>query len=283
MPLLDEYNVYEQLMTYWHGVMHDDVFLIMNEGWMDAARPRKAIEDKDRKLSETPDLVVGSGRRATKYKTDLIPPALIVARYLADEQAKVDELNIAAEEATRAVEEYTEEHAVEDGPLAGAMDDGKITKALATTRLKDAKQEASNPDEIEALQHLIKLYSDEAAAKQAAKHAQAAIDLATLEKYGELTQRDIKQLVLDDKWHATIATRVASEVSALTLALVGRIQELGERYAETVGELDAELASWKAGSLPTWQRWGSNDHGGGRYLEEHQVRRARRDAHWPDI
>ncbi len=45
---------------------------------------------------------------------DLIPPALIVARYFADEQAQVDELDAAAEEATRAVEEYVEEHAVEE-------------------------------------------------------------------------------------------------------------------------------------------------------------------------
>ena len=59
VPLLDEYDVYEQLMTYWHSVMHDDVFLIMNDGWLDAAKPRKTIEDKDRKLSETPDLVIG--------------------------------------------------------------------------------------------------------------------------------------------------------------------------------------------------------------------------------
>ena len=35
--LLDEYDVYEQLMTYWHEIMHDDVFLVMNEGWVDAA------------------------------------------------------------------------------------------------------------------------------------------------------------------------------------------------------------------------------------------------------
>ena len=74
MPLLDEYDVYEQLMTYWHDTMHDDVFLIMNEGWLGAAKPRKTIEDKDRKLTETPDLVIGSGRSATKYKMDLIPP-----------------------------------------------------------------------------------------------------------------------------------------------------------------------------------------------------------------
>src|SRR5204862_27964 len=65
--LLDEYDVYEQLMTYWHATMHDDVFLIMNEGWLDAARPRIAIEDKDRKLTEAPDLIIGSGRGAVKY------------------------------------------------------------------------------------------------------------------------------------------------------------------------------------------------------------------------
>lgn len=209
---------------------------------MDATQPRRTIEDKDRKLSETPDLVVGSGRGATRYKTDLIPPVLIVARYFAEEQAKVDELTVAADEATRAVEEYTEEHAVEDGPLAEAMDDGKITKALATARLKDTKRGASDPDEIKALQHLIKLYTDEVAAKQAAKDAQSALNLATLEKYGELTQRDIKQLVLDDKWHATIARRVTSEVNSLTLALLGRIQELGKRYADTVADLEAGLS-----------------------------------------
>jgi len=54
-------------MTYWHAVMHDDVFLLMNDGWVDAAQPRRPIEDKDRKLAETPDLVVGSGRAANPF------------------------------------------------------------------------------------------------------------------------------------------------------------------------------------------------------------------------
>src|SRR5690606_32749308 len=96
IPLLDEYDIYEQLMIYWHEVMHDDVYLIMADGWLGAATPRHTIEDKDRKLSETPDLVVGSGRGATKYKMDLIPPALIVARYFADAQARIDDLTAAA-------------------------------------------------------------------------------------------------------------------------------------------------------------------------------------------
>ena len=132
VALLDEYDVYEQLMEYWQDVMNDDVFLVMNDGWLGAAKPRKAIDDKDRKLTETPDLVIGSGRGAAKYKMDLIPPALIVARYFPSEQAKVDELTAAAEEASRAVEEYIEEHSGEDGRLAEAMDGDKISRASVT-------------------------------------------------------------------------------------------------------------------------------------------------------
>jgi type I restriction enzyme M protein len=219
VPLLDSYNVYEQFLSYWHATMHDDVFLIMNDGWAEAAKPRKAVEDKDRKLTETPDFVIGSGRAGAKYKMDLIPPGLIVARYFADEKATVDNLNAAAEDATRAVEDYTEEHAVEDG---------------------------SDPDEIKALQHLIELYTDEAAAKRALRDAQAALDLATLKKYGDLSEQDVKTLVLEDKWRATITKRISTELQALTLNLVGRTKQLGERYGETLRDVQTASAQLTA-------------------------------------
>ncbi|KJE76778.1 type I restriction-modification system subunit M [Ferrimicrobium acidiphilum] len=242
-PLLDAYDVYEQLMTYWHSTMHDDIFLLMNDGWVNAAKPRKAIEDKDRKLAEVPDLVIGSGKSATKYKMDLVPPELIVAHYFGDEQTRADALKATAEETSRAIEEYIEEHGVEDGQLSEAMDDGKVIKSLAISRLKEAKRERSDPDEVKGLERLLELYAEESWAKKAVKDAQSALDLATLRKCGELNEADIQQLVLEDKWHASIAAGVGSEVNALTLALVVRIQELGERYAETVDELDEQLRS----------------------------------------
>jgi type I restriction enzyme M protein len=241
VALLDEYDIYEQLMTYWHDVMHDDVFLVMNEGWLGAAKPRKTIEDKDRKLSETPDLVVGSGRSAAKYKMDLIPPALIVSRYFADEQAKLDDLIAAADEDTRAVDEYVEEHAVENGLLADAMDDDKINRALASVQLRVAQGEGADPDEVPALRHLIGLYDAETAAKKALKEAEAARDIATFKKYGDLTESVAQTIVLDDKWHSAISRRINGEADSLTLALVARIQQLGERYDETVSALDASL------------------------------------------
>lgn len=245
VPLLDEYDVYEQLMDYWQSTMHDDVALIMGDGWLNAAQPRETIVDKERKLTETPDLVVGAGRGVKKYKTDLVPPSLIIARYFAAHQAQVDDLTAKADEATRALEEYLEEHAVEDGLLAAAMDDDKFSKITVTSRLRDARSERAEAQEIKALQHAIALYNAEATAKKVAKDAQAALDLAALQKYGTMTV-DVQQLVLDDKWEAAVIERVESELSSLTLALVSRIQQLGERYDQTLGDLEAELETLEA-------------------------------------
>ena len=241
-PLLDEYDVYEQLMAYWHAVMHDDVFLIMSDGWVEAAKPRLALDDRARKLSEDPDLVSGSGKKAVKYKMDLIPPPLIVARYLSDEQVRVDALEIEAAAAARLVAEHVEEHGGEEGLLAGAMEDGKINKPLVAARMREAKrEEGTGADEIEALERLLQLYADEAAARKAAKAAQIALDQDTLRKYGDLTEADIQALVIDDKWGVTVSRGVDNEVSALTLALVSRVRQLGERYRETLPALTVEL------------------------------------------
>ena len=246
VALLDEYDAYEQLMEYWQDVMNDDVFLVMNDGWLEAAKPRKAIDDKDRKLTETPDLVIGSGRSAAKYKMDLIPPSLIVARYFASEQTKVDELAAKATEASCAVEEYIEGHNGEDGALSEAMDGDKISRGSVTERLKKARYEGADPEEIGALQHLLKLYEAEAGAKRAAKEARTELDLNTLRQYGKLSEGDVKTIVLDDKWQTAIAARISSEVEALSFGLVGRVEELGDRYAATLDALDSELKTLEA-------------------------------------
>ncbi|WP_260858469.1 SAM-dependent methyltransferase [Dermacoccus nishinomiyaensis] len=242
VALLDEYAVYQQLMSYWHDTMHDDVSLILSDGWLDAAKPRLAITDKERKLAEEPDLTIGTGKNAKKYKMDLVPPALIVARYFADEQAKVDTLDADLESASAAATEHAEEHGVDEALLAEATNDkGAYTKQLLTAVVKDAKA-SHDAETLACANAALKLVNAEAAAKKATKDAQVALDLATLKKYGELTATDVKMLVLDNKWQKTIAHRVEGEADALTLDLVTRIQQLGERYASTLAELDSELA-----------------------------------------
>ena len=241
--LLDPYDVYEQLLSYWDETMHDDVFLVMSEGWLDAAKPRAALIDKDRKLNETPDVVIGSGRSATKYKMDLVPPDIIVARYFAIDKVALDDLTATAEQAAAFIEEYIDEHAVEDGLLWEALDDDKVTKKSASVRLKEAKQEDSDPDEIAALEHVTALFNDEPAAKKAVKDAQTALGVATLKKYGDLSEADVKALVVEDKWHTDVRLRIAQVLETFTLAFVGRITELGNRYVLTLDEIDERLST----------------------------------------
>jgi len=240
VALLDAYDVYEQLMSYWHDIMHDDVFLIMNAGWVEASRPRLAIIDKSRKLTEEPDLVIGSGKSAKKYKMDLIPPALVVECYFHDDQIELDELQLAATTAVQTVEEYIEEHGVDEGLLSEAINDkGKLSQAAAKAVLKEAR--AANDTETECCaQKAVELLQAEAATKKAAREARTALDMATLIKYGDLDERDVQALVLDSKWAASLIGRIGEATTDLTLSLVARIQQLGDRYAETVEVLDAK-------------------------------------------
>jgi type I restriction enzyme M protein len=241
VALLDPYDVYEQLLSYWHETIHDDVFLVMKEGWVEAAKPRQPIVDKERKLTETPDLVVGSGRSAKKYKMDLLLPAIVAASYFGEQVSALESLEAAAVAASAAVEGYTEEQAIEDGLLWDAVEDDKVTKTLATARLREAKREGAEGDEVAALEHVISLFEAEGAAKKAAKEARAALGLATVRQYGDLAEDDVRNLVLDGKWHATVSSRVGDALRLSMLTLAHRVATLGSRYRETVGAIDSHV------------------------------------------
>lgn len=241
VPLLDEYGVYEQLMRYWTDVMHDDVVIVLGEDWDGAAKPREAIVNRDKKLTETPDLVIGSGRNAVKWKMDLLPRSVIIGHYFSAEQTELDALNAEVEVASQAIDEFLEENCGEEGILTDAEEDEKINKAWATTQLRQAKRDDPKADDAKLLAELVALFTAETDAKKAAKDAAIELDKRALAQYGKLTVEDIKSLVIDDKWGATISRGVASEVDMLVQRLVDRLSVLGARYEETVGELCAEL------------------------------------------
>ncbi|MBT2498075.1 SAM-dependent DNA methyltransferase [Agromyces sp. ISL-38] len=245
-PLIDEYGVYEQLMRYWHAVMHDDVALIMSEGWLDASKPRPARilgEDKNKKpIYEDAHLIFGTGARAARWVADLVPPELIVERYFKTERAQLDLFQADVEAATLAIVEYVEEHAVEEGLLFDAADDeGKVTSKLATDRLKAAKAEGAEADEIAALDHVVTLFKAETVAKRAAKDANLALEQATLAQYGRLNESDVRELVINYKWGATIDNGVSGEVASLLRLLIERLRVLVSRYGTTLGEIDSHV------------------------------------------
>jgi type I restriction enzyme M protein len=243
LPLLSRYDVYQRLMDYWAEVMQDDVYLIAADGWLEAARPRGIVEDRERKIKETPDLTIGR----KKYKMDLTPPALVVARFFAKEQAAIEALEAKQEAAARELEEFVEEHSGEEGLLAEALNDkGKVTNAGVKNRLEALEDEAESDDERDALTRCLALIKMESDAARAAKEAEAALNEEVLARYGKLTEAEIKTLVVEDKWLASLRAAAERELQRLTQQLAGRIKELEERYAQPLPALEREVEAFSA-------------------------------------
>ena len=241
LPLLNRYDVYQCLMDYWDETMQDDVYLIAADGWIEAAKPRGVIEDRAKKIKETPDLTIKRG----KYKMDLIPPALIAARYFAAEQAILKGLRAEQEDAARELEEFIEERTGEGGLLeAAANDKGTVTKSA--NRLKALRDESETDRERAALTRCLALTQAKSKTDKAVRDAQAELDARVLARYAALTHAEIETLVIEDKWFADIRHMIDGVVQRLTQHLAVRVKELEERYAQTLPALEREVATFGA-------------------------------------
>jgi type I restriction enzyme M protein len=213
--------------------------MIVGDGWREAATLRLITEDKDRKTKVKPDFTIGR----QKYKAELIPPALVIARYYAKEQAAIDALEAQLAALAQQIEEMAEERGGEGGLLEDAKNDkDKLTKASVAARLKDIKKDAEAADERKALQDYLTLSEQEADTGAKLKAAQDALMEKVAAKYGQLTEDEIKALVVDDKWLATVATAVQGELDRVSQTLTGRIRQLAERYATSLPKLTDEVA-----------------------------------------
>lgn len=230
IPLLDKYDMYQILMDYWAEAMQDDVYVLVQDGWAAGKKIRELVVKKGEKLRETPDLII----KRVRYKAELIPPALIVQRYFAEQQIKLDQLQSTLDDIVQQQESLIEEHISEEGLLNDALSNtDKVTKTTVNARLKLA----TDADEREVLEQAKQLFDLETQAKSNIKTAQEALDVAVLEKYGKLSDNDVQQLVVQDKWLATLQAQIEAEIERITQQLASRLQELKQRYTEPLPEI----------------------------------------------
>lgn len=215
-PLLDAYDVYQHLLDYWAETMQDDVWQIVHEGW-------QAILDG-------------------KPNTDLIPTALVVARYFGFERQAIEQLEAGRDAISRQMEEMDEEHGGEDGLLAEAKTEkGKLSAKSVKDRLKAINNDLLADYEREVLEAYLELIEQEAAANKKVKEAQKALDAKVVARYGQFDEAEIKVLVVHEKWLAALASSVQSELDRVSQALTGRIKLLAERYGTPLPQLIDEV------------------------------------------
>jgi len=250
IPLLDTYDVYQHLMDYWAESMQDDCYVISDVGWKAGAAPREIVQvkDKNNKLvwPEKEDFL--QGRR--KFKSDLIPVSLLIARYLSLDNDAIAALEADIANIDQQLTEAIEEHGGEDGLLTevieGEGDKQKITVKNLKARLKDIGRDPEYADERKALESYNKLLDDQAAIKARLKTAAENLEAKVAARYAALSIDDIKAVVVDDKWITTLSNAIEGEVDRISQTLTTRVRELADRYSKPLPSLKDDVDALSA-------------------------------------
>ncbi|NTW57010.1 MAG: type I restriction-modification system subunit M [Chlorobiaceae bacterium] len=227
-PLIDRYAVYQHLMDYWAETMQDDCYIISSDGWK--AETYRIIE-KDKKGKE----------KDKGWACDLVPKPIIVSRYFPEEQENIEKLEAELENLTARMAEIEEEHGGEDGYFSEIE---KVNKAAVSARLKEVVKlrDEEAKAEAEVLQSWLDLSNQEADLKKQLKEAEAALDRLAYGQYTKMTEREVKTLVVEDKWLAELDRRIHGEMDRISQNLTARVRELADRYETPLPEISTRVS-----------------------------------------
>jgi type I restriction enzyme M protein len=347
--LLNKYDIYQILMDYWADILQDDVYILIQYDWQAGNVLRELTPVKDSKgkdvYKEAHDFVLNKKR----YKGELIPIHLVIARYFQAEQDQIDGLKVELESIQNQMTQLLEDHGEEDmalydlkegdkkpskadivnciidwektvlnqlnSSLANKLDKvkedieisnfalhefetsidnrvvfsplfnnkGKLTKTNVNKRIKAIGDNEIN-EELTALNQFVlltdtvasrkkqlkelvvqrteflenivveqpleecvanliiayqyqTLATDESIKSSAIKEADKALYILLLAKYPNIPLEEVKSLIVEDKWLATLQAAFTAEIERVTQQMSNRVKELEERYSEPLPTL----------------------------------------------
>ena len=222
--LIDQYDIYQHLMDFWYETMQDDCYLLSQDGWK--AETRRIIETV-------------KGKPIDKgWYCDLIPKELVIAKYFQKEKQEIENLESELESKQSRLKEIEEENGGEDGLFA---DFERINKATVSARLKEITNNKEASEEKKILEEYLQVSESIPELNKKIKDANIALDKKLLDKYPKLKEEEIKSLVVDDKWLATLEKQVHSEMDRVSQTISRRLIELAERYETPLSVLDTKV------------------------------------------
>lgn len=202
--LVDQYDTYQQLMTYWNDTMQDDCYLISRDGW------KVPLVTGDKKNPTYEDMTC-----------ELLPVSIVLDEYFGGEQSEIERLS------TESAQLYSElqdmiEQAKEN---SGEEDDDELKKIVdqvkksASYKAKDKKRKDLDKE---------------------VKDKKSLLTTAIQKKYQKLSEDEIKHLVVDKKWISAISNMILDEMKQVTHQLSNEVITLAERYEFTLSYLSSE-------------------------------------------
>ncbi|MDR2697025.1 MAG: type I restriction-modification system subunit M [Holophagales bacterium] len=233
VALVDKYDVFEALMSYWNETMADDVYMLAQDGW-------GAIRDIEVFKKTTENKKTGAKtEKETGWNGRLAPKALVTEMFFDAEQKAVDDKETVIAAAQAELDEMIE-NADEDSAINDVLKgNGGLDKPGLKKALKDKCLSADDRDVLQKLQDLVTRADDGA---KTLKDLRAALDKKAREQYSKLTDDECLELLLERKWYRTILNDIYSLYSAVSHRIADRVNELGARYELTLPELESEVS-----------------------------------------
>ena len=226
LKLIDEYDIYQHLMTYWEDIMQDDLYLISQNDWNVSL-----FKVKNKK-----------GKETKEWDSELIPKDIVIRKYFIKQKDELDGLESELENIEQQMQTMEEENQGEDDMLSEAKSDaGNVTKPIITKRINTIKNDSELVDELKILTEYKKLLDGKNKLADQIKKIKTELDKNLFKKYNDLAESEIKELVINDKWLATIHSLIDEEMEQISHKLARRINELAERYETPLSDLTKEV------------------------------------------
>ena len=218
--LVDEYSIYQGFMQYWDSTMKDDLYLIVENGWVESAKPHKL----EAKSKESIDFQV----KKDKFHSETLPSSIIIKAFLNKEAYALAKAEADLEAASEEIAEFYESNSEDEDLISEYFNaKGRITKKDLITALKDKTLEK---EVIELLNQYKTLAEKEDGLKKTKKKLDEELTTKIIEKYKNLDEKVAKNLIIENKWMDAVSVIVYGQLDQLIQTFTKRLTELEERY-----------------------------------------------------
>lgn len=236
VSLVDKYDVYEVLLSYWNETMSDDVYLLVQDGY-------KTIRDIEvfmkTSIKKKKDGTEVKQEKEMGWEGKLVPKTLVIEMFFAAEQKAIDDMETVITAAQAELDDMVE-NAEEDSVINNVLrDNGSINKLELKKKLKDKALDVDDKSVLTALQNLVTRVDE---GTKTVKDLRTALDKKARGQYPKLTDVECVELLLNRKWYRTIISGICALYTAVSHCISERVTELNERYEQTLPALEADVA-----------------------------------------
>jgi type I restriction enzyme M protein len=218
--LVDEYAIYQGFMQYWDSTMKDDLYLIVENGWVESAKPNKM----EAKSKETIDFQV----KKDKFHSETLPSSVLIKVFFVKEADALSKAEADLEAVSEEIAEFYESNSGDEDLISEFFNaKGRIVKKDLTTALKDKTLENET---ILLLNQYKALIEKEELLKEAKKKLDEELTTKIIESYKNLDETVAKKLIVESKWIEAVSEVVHGQLDQLIQIFTKRLIELEDRY-----------------------------------------------------